>query len=296
MLKKREVHNKVAICVFALPALILFTVFVIYPMLPQIVMSFQKHDGLTSQGFVKFDNYIKALKSPSFWVSFKNTWIVVFFSACVSIPISLIFALLMNSDNSFCKRFFKFAAVFPAVLSVTVIAQMWVAIYDPEWGLLNSVLEVLGLESWKHSWLTDKSTVITCISFAYLWQYIGINALILYTGIRSIPEQYFEAATIDGAGFWRASFYITVPLLTDVLKYVLVVSTMGSLAQFAHVRIMTAGGPGFTSRTMIYEMYYQAFTRSDYGVGSAVAVLFILQCLVVTFVINKVLHRDPTES
>ncbi len=295
MLKKREFQNKVAICVFALPALILFTLFVIYPMLPQIVMSFQKHDGLSSQGFVQFDNYLKVLKSQSFWVSFKNTWIVVFFSACVSIPISLIFALLMNSSNGFCKWLFKFASVFPAVLSVTVIAQMWVAIYDPEWGLLNSILESLGLESLQHSWLTDKSTVITCISFAYLWQYIGINALILYTGIRSIPEQYFEAATLDGAGFWRASFRITVPLLSDVIKYVLVVSTMGSLAQFAHVRIMTAGGPGFTSRTMIYEMYYQAFTRSDYGVGSAIAVLFIIQCLVVTFVINKIIRRNPAD-
>lgn len=287
--------NKFAIWVFALPALILFTIFVVYPMIPQVIMSFQKHDGLSSKGFVAFDNYIKVFHTASFWTSFKNTWLIVFFSVFVSIPISLLFALLMNSDNSWCKKVFKFAAVFPAVLSVTVIAQMWVAIYEPEWGLLNSLLSGLGLESLRHSWLTEKSTVITCISIAYLWQYIGLNALILYTGIRSIPGQYLEAATIDGAGFWRASFKVTIPLLSDVLQYVLIVSTLGSLAQFAHVRVMTAGGPGTMSRTMIYEMYFDAFTRSDYGVGSAIAVLFIIQCLVVTLIINKLLRREAVQ-
>lgn len=287
--------NKLAIYVFSLPALILFTIFVVYPMIPQVIMSFQDHDGFSSKGFVFFDNYIKVLNSSSFWTSFWNTWLVVFFSVFVSIPISLLFALLMNADSSFCKKFFKFAAVFPAVLSVTVIAQMWVAIYEPEWGLLNSLLGALGLDSLQHSWLTEKSTVVTCISIAYLWQYIGLNSLILYTGIRSIPSHYYEAATIDGAGFWRANFSITIPLLSDVLKYVLIVSTLGSLAQFAHVRVMTAGGPGSMSRTMIYEMYFNAFSRSDYGVGSAVAVLFIIQCLIVTFVINKLLHREAVQ-
>jgi ABC-type sugar transport system permease subunit len=208
----------------------------------------------------------------------------------------LLFALLMDYEkNKFVKNLFKIGAVFPAIISVVVIAQMWVAIYDPNWGLINSFLKAIGLGSLASSWLTDKSTVVICISIAYLWQYIGLNTLILYTGIKSIPHTYYEAAKLDGAGFWKANFHITIPLLSDVLQYVLILSTLGSMAQFAHIRVMTAGGPGFSSRSMIYEMYYNAFSRSDFGAGSAVAVLFIIQCLIVTFIINKLLHKEAIQ-
>lgn len=292
---KKSMLNKTAVYVFAMPALIMFTIFVVYPIIPQIHMSFLEHDGFSSSGFVGLENYIEILTSKTFWKSFANTWLVAGTSIFIAIPISLFFALLMNFENTICKKIFKFGSVFPAVLSVTVIAQMWVAIYASDWGLINGILEFLGLESWQRSWLTDKNTVMMSITIAFLWQYIGLNGLIMYAGIKSIPKTYYEAALIDGAGFWQASFHITIPLLSDVLKYVLVISTLGSLAQFAHVRVMTSGGPGSMSRTLIYEMYYNAFTRSDYGVGSAVAVIFIVQCLLVTFFINKILKKDTIQ-
>ncbi len=292
---KRTFTDKIAVYIFALPALILFTVFVIYPMIPQVQMSFLEHDGFSSSGFVGVDNYVEILTDDGFWKSFANTWFVAFMSIFIAIPISMFFALLMNYDNTMCKKVFKFGAVFPAVLTVTVIAQMWVAIYDPEWGVINSLLRALNLDMLTRTWLVDPNTVMLSITVAYLWQYIGLNALIMYTGIKSIPQQYYEAALIDGAGFFRASFHITIPLLSNVTKYVLVLSTLGSLGQFAHVRVMTSGGPGSISRTMIYEMYNFAFTRSEYGMGSAVAVLFIIQCMIVTVVINKVLKQDNTE-
>ncbi len=292
---KRTFTDKIAVYIFALPALILFTVFVIYPMIPQVQMSFLEHDGFSSSGFVGVDNYVEILTDDGFWKSFANTWFVAFMSIFVAIPISMFFALLMNYDNTMCKKAFKFGAVFPAVLTVTVIAQMWVAIYDPEWGVINSILRGLNLDALTRTWLVDPNTVMLSITIAYLWQYIGLNSLIMYTGIKSIPQQYYEAALIDGAGFFRASFHITIPLLSNVTKYVLVLSTLGSLGQFAHVRVMTSGGPGSISRTMIYEMYNFAFTRSEYGMGSAVAVLFIIQCMIVTVVINKVLKQDNTE-
>jgi multiple sugar transport system permease protein/raffinose/stachyose/melibiose transport system permease protein len=288
--------NKLAIFIFAFPALILFTVFVVYPMIPQVVMSFQSYDGTTSSGFVGFNNYLQVLGSNTFWTACGNTWLIVAISVLIAIPVSLLFALLMDYEKSnFAKNVFKIGAVFPAVISVVVIAQMWVAIYDPNWGLINSFLRAIGLDSLARSWLTDKSTVVVCISIAYLWQYIGLNTLILYTGIKSIPHTYYEAAKLDGAGFWKASFKITIPLLSDVLQYVLILSTLGSMAQFAHIRVMTAGGPGYMSRSMIYEMYYNAFSRSDFGAGSAIAVLFIIQCLIVTFVINKLLKKEAIQ-
>lgn len=287
--------SKVAVFVFAAPALIIFTMFVVYPILPEVVISFQNHDGFKSLGWVGLDNYKEILHSSSYWKATINTLIIVAISLVIALPISLLFALIIDRQTARVRNFFKFSSVFPAVLSVTVISQMWVAMYEPQWGLVNSVLRGLGLDSWAHQWLTDKSTAIVCIGIAFLWQYVGLNALLFFAGIKSIPKNYYEAAQIDGAGFWKASWYITIPLLKDVTKYVLIVSTLGSMGMFAHVRVMTAGGPGDTTRTIMYQMYYSAFSTSEFGVGSAIAVLFIIECLIITFFINKATKSDAIE-
>ena len=193
------------------------------------------------------------------------------------------------------RRFFKASSVFPAVLSVTVIAQMWIAIYEPQWGLINSILNAVGMDNLALAWLSDERTVVICITIAFLWQYIGLNALLFYTGIKAIPTTYYEAAVIDGAGFIKTSLKITIPLLQDVTKYVLIISVLGSMSQFAHVRIMTAGGPGDSSRTVIYQLFYKAFSASDFGQGCAIAIIFIVQCLILTFIINRFVAREKIE-
>lgn len=287
--------NKLAIFIFAFPALLLFTAFVIYPLIPEIVISFQKNDGFKSMGYVGFENYLSVLKDATFWKSNLNTFIMVLISTCIGLPISLLLALLMDRQGERVKRFFKASSVFPAILSVTVIAQMWIAIFEPQWGLINSVLRGLGLDSLALEWLSDERTVVLAITAAFLWQYIGLNALLFYTGIKAIPKTYYEAAVIDGAGFLKTSVKITIPLLQDVNKYVLVLSVLGCMSQFAHVRIMTAGGPGDVSRTVIYQLFYKAFSASDFGQGCAIAIIFVLECLVLTMFINKFVAKEKIE-
>ena len=284
--------SKASIFIFAFPALLLFTAFVVYPLIPQIVISFQEHDGFAMHSWVGFDNYVETLTSKNFWSAEKNTMIIVLISIFVALPISLFLALVLDSQSERIRRFFKATILFPAVLSVTVISQMWVAIYDPKWGALNSILRSIGLDAWTHSWLSEKETVMYCIAFAFLYQYIGLNALLFYSGIKSIPKSYFEAARIDGAGFMAASIRITIPLLQEVIKYVLVISTLGSMGLYSYIRVMTSGGPGRLSRTVVYEMFFTAFSKSNFGLGSAIAVLFVLQCLFVSFVINRYIARD----
>lgn len=292
---EKHYRSKLSIFIFAFPGLLLFTLFTVYPIFPQILISFQNHDGFNSSGWVGLDNYIKVLSSASFWRANVNTLIIVLISLLVALPLSLLLALVIDVQTPRIRNFFKFSSVFPAVLSVTVISQMWVAMYEPQWGLINSFLRTVGLESWAHQWLTDKSTVVICIAIAFLWQYIGLNALLFYTGIKSIPKQYYEAAMIDGANFFKASFYITIPLLRDIIKYVLILSVLGSMSLFAHIRVMTSGGPGDTSRSVIYQMYYTAFSTSEFGVGSAIAILFIIECLFVTVLINKFTAKERIE-
>lgn len=281
-----------AVFIFAFPALLIFTVFLVYPLIPEILISFQEHDGYNSYGFVGLENYISVFKSSTFLKAHINTFIVVGLSLFVATPLSLILALVIDKQSERVKTFFKFTSVFPAVMSVTVISQMWKAIYEPEWGLLNAILNKLGLPNLAHIWLTDRSTVMICIAVTFLWQYIGLNMLLFYSGIKSIPNDYYEAAQLDGAGFWQASWNITIPLLKNVSKYVVTVSTLGSMGMFAYVKAMTAGGPGDASRTVMYQMYYLAFGTSEFGKGSAIAVIFIIECLIISFVINKVFRDE----
>ncbi len=292
---KRFFGSKLSIFVFAFPGLLLFTVFVVYPLIPQIIISFQEHDGFAMKSWVGVQNYVDVLHSKAFWSAQKNTLTIVLLATFVALPISLLQALILDRQTERVRRFFKASILFPAILSVTVIAQMWVAIYEPQWGALNSILTSVGLENWTHSWLSEKGTVVYCVAFAFLYQYIGLNALLLYSGIKSIPRSYFEAAVIDGAGFFKMAIKITIPLLQEVLKYVLVISVLGSMGLYSYIRVMTAGGPGRLSRTVVFEMFYTAFAKSDFGMGSAIAVLFVIECLVVSFFINRYIAREKIE-
>ncbi|HHV99801.1 MAG TPA: sugar ABC transporter permease [Clostridiaceae bacterium] len=287
--------TKTSIFIFAFPGLLLFTAFVIFPLIPELIISLQNHDGFASSGYVGIKNYIDVFQSSMFWKSNRNTIIIVLMSTLITLPFSFILALLLDTQTSGVRRFFKASSVFPAVLSVTVIAQMWVAIYEPQWGLLNSVLRAVGLESWTREWLTDKNTVVFAIGTAFLWQYIGFNMLLFYTGLKSIPRTYYEAALIDGAGPVKCTIKITIPLLQDVIKYLLVISVLGSMAMFAHVEVMTLGGPGGIARTIVYQLYYTAFMTSEFGKGCAYAVIFVIECLIITLIINRFVARERIE-
>lgn len=293
--KRQDVSYRLALCVFTLPALVLFLTFAVYPLIPELFISLQDHNGYVSKGWVGFKNYADVLTSESFWMAQKNTILVVWVALVISFPISLIFALLMDAAPPRLRNFFKIAAVFPSVLSVTVVAKMWVAIYETKWGLVNTVLRWIGLEGLTKVWLADPNTAMIAITIGYVWQYLGINALMLYTGIKAIPKSYFESALIDGAGFWKASFHITIPLLKDVMKYVVTTLTLGSLGMFSYVNVMTKGGPGFLTRTLTYEMYYRAFDASKFGQGCAIALIFIAESICISLIINKVFGNEKIE-
>lgn len=287
--------SKYSVYVFALPSLLLFTFFVIFPIVPEILISFQQHDGFATYGWVGIKNYKEILLSNKFWLTNKNTFFIVFLSLFVALPISLLFALVIDRQSKGTRNFFKFAAVFPAVLSVTVISQMWIALLDPNWGALNNFLGFIGLQRFATDWLSNKKTVMFWVSFAFLWQFIGLNMILFYAGIKTIPKSYYEAAEIDGASFFKISIKITIPLLREIIKYVVVISTLGSMAMFAYSRIMTNGGPGYASRTIMYEMYYTAFSTSQFGKGCAVAIIFIFECLILNFIINKCFSDEKLE-
>lgn len=292
----KSFYTKRAKLVFLLPGFILFTLFVTYSIIPCFFMSLQNHNGATSLGWVGLQNYITTLKSPAFWDAHKNTYWLLALELVFGIPGSLLLALMLDRAGKVAKAVYRFAALFPIVLSVTVVGKFFVlGIFDTNVGLLNTVLNAAGLENLTRSWLSNPDTVMTCVAIAYIWQFLGMNSLLFYTGIRSIPGEFFEAALLDGAGFLKASFYITLPLLQDVFKYVLIGASIGTLGMYSQLAVMTKGGPGRASRTVIYEMFYQAFETNRFGYGCAIALLFLLECLFWAFIINKYVAREPIE-
>lgn len=287
--------NKKAMLLFALPGLLLYTLFVVFPLIPEFIISFQKHNGVTSSGFVGLENYKWVLTNPRFWIGNKNILIVMACSTLIGLPISLLLAVLLDFQGRKMRRFFRTVSFIPAVLAVTVISQIWIGIYNPQWGLVNTVLRGLGLESWSRAWLSNEHTALISVAIAFIWQYIGFNMVLFYAGLKSIPKTYYEAALIDGAGPIRSTLKITIPLLQDIIKYVLVISVLGCMGLYVHIKMMTNGGPGDASMSVIYLLFNTSFKDLEFGRGSAIAILFLMECVAVAGVINRFVAREKIE-
>ncbi|MDD3337481.1 MAG: sugar ABC transporter permease [Lachnospiraceae bacterium] len=289
----RKFYSNRAKLVFLIPGFALFSLFVIYAIFPCFIMSLQNHNGVANQGWVGFLNYKTALTSDVFWSSHIRTYGILLMELLIGIPVSLLLALMLDRTNKVVRNIFKFAALFPSILSVAVIGKMFLGVFNTDWGIVNTFLRAIGLDGAVNSWLSNPKTAMICIGVAYVWQYIGYNAILFYTGLKSIPPEFYEAATLDGANFFQISKRITIPLLQDMLKYVLTGATTGTLGMYGLISVMTAGGPGSSSRTVLYEMYYQSFQSSRFGYGCAIALLFLIECIVWACLINRfVAHEE----
>lgn len=292
----KSFYSKRAKAVFLLPGFILFTTFVIYSIIPCFIMSLQNHNGAATVGWMGLENYVTAFKSKAFWEAHVHTYWLLGLELFIGIPLSMLLALMLDRAGKVAKAVYRFSALFPVVLSVTVIGKFFtLGIFDTNVGLVNTILNNMGLSSLTKSWLSNPDTVMTCVAIAYIWQYVGMNSMLFYTGIRTIPSEFYEAALIDGAGFFMASIKITIPLLQDVFKYVLTGATIGTLGMYGMIAVMTKGGPGRASRSVIYEMIYQAFETSRFGFGCAIALIFLVECIFWAFLINRYVAREPIE-
>lgn len=279
--------NKRAIAIFVLPAITMFTVFVFYPILQTLYRSFFEWDGINEAIFIGLDNYKNLFQDDLFYESMKNG--VVFAAMLVVFQIigaTLLTFALMNPKVR-CKRFFQVSFFIPVVLSVTVVCQLWGAIYNPEFGLINNVFEALGAH-YRQSWLSDMNAAIFAVAFVNVWQYTGYQFAIIYAGAKAIPEDYLEAAKIDGASEWKVNTRIILPLLKDTYRMSFVFAITGGLNAFAQMNLLTGGGPGTSTYTLTYMTFRNAFTVGNFGYGCTSAIILVVQCLIITVIINKV--------
>lgn len=289
----RKRINLIYTMLFILPALTLFSIFLLNPIVQAVYMSFFKWKGVagTKLIYAGITNYTKVLSNPQFWTAMRNSAILMAGGFLVLMPLAFILASIITSDIKG-TRFYKTAFFMPVMLPITAVGLMWVYILEPNWGLINSLLDLVKLGGLKYAWLATPVMNVVVVTLVNEWIYAGFNMLIFASGLVAIPADLFEAATIDGATKTQRLRYITLPLCSESFKIFSVLCVTGCLKAFDLVFVMTKGGPNGTSEMPATFLYSQAFTFRNFGIGNAVGTIILVTGLIGSVLINKMLTRN----
>ncbi len=267
---------------FIIPATLVYLTFSLYPLIDVISLSFMKWNGLTeSKEFVGFANYASIFKDdPVFWGAFKNTLIWTVLS--VSIPPLVGFGLALSLNQNIAGKT-PLRAIFylPVIIAPIAVATMWRWMYDPFFGLFNSMFTSLGLESVIQDWLGDKDVALYSIFVGYIWQTAGFSMVLFLAGLQNVSQTLVEAARIDGASRFEIFRYVTLPALIPTITIVVILSLINSLKAFDIVYGMTGGGPAQSTQMLALWAYTQAMQIYDFGKGSAISVVLLIITLII---------------
>lgn len=283
-----------AILFFVLPAFLIYSTVVLYPIIQSFIYSLVKWNGFGDMKFVGFKNYIALFinNKDMFPQSVLNSFKLVAASVFIQLPIALTFALILANGIKG-ESFFRTVYFIPVILPSIVIGQLWKNIYYPtDIGLLNYVLQSIGLEQYMQTWLGQKETAMNAAIVPIVWQFIGQHMLLFYAGIKSIPKQINEAALIDGASGIQRTLRITLPLLKPTIRVSLIWAVTGSFKAFDQIYVLTHGGPIHSSEVPSLLMYLTMFDKYRYGYGSSMAIFIIIMSLVFTWIIFKIFKTE----
>jgi multiple sugar transport system permease protein len=267
---------------FILPLLIVYTIFLLWPILLGLRMSFFNWSlvGSGTNEFLGFGNYAEALRDPNFWGSLWNTIVFTVISTPVLVILSLVLALMVNSVSRRVQWIYRLAFFAPYTLSVTVMALIWSWMFEPGFGLLNGVLTSLGLPS--VNWLTQPGVAMLSIVLVTVWWTLGFDFLLYMAGLQQISKDVYEASALDGAGWWSRTFSITIPLLNRQTMLILILQVIASLQLFGQTYLLTGGGPNFSTRPVIEFIYDSGFTNMRVGFAAATSYLFFIFILLIS--------------
>ncbi|MCT2537013.1 sugar ABC transporter permease [Aquibacillus koreensis] len=281
--KRKEI---LAIIGFMTPALIIYGVYVIYSIFMTFYYSLFDWSGIDNNFvFQGLENYITLFQDEVFWESLGNNSLLVGASLLTQLPLGLIMALLLFSPIKGI-RFFRSVFFMPFLMSTVAIGILFIFIYDGNFGLLNALLEMIGLESLQQAWIGKESTAIWAVIATVCWQFAPFYMILFRAAIVGIPEELYEAASIDGATAWHRFKNITLPLLMPIIVTSAILSIIGSLKYFDLIYVMTMGGPNNSTELMATYMYKQTFTNFNMGYGSSVSFsMFIIAFIITLFIL-----------
>ena len=279
--------------VFLSPPLIVFSIFVLIPLINSFYYSFTNWNGFNSEyDFVGLENYTRIASDNLFQNSIFNT--VIWLISAILIPtiLGLLLALLIDSQVRG-SNFFKSIFYLPICLSAVVVGQIWIWIYQQEWGLLNIIINLFSENSFEYAWLSKPETSLYSVIIAWSWQQTALSMVIYLAGLTSIPKNLLEASQIEGANIFQRTFFIVIPLLIPATIIVVALSMINSLKGFDILYIMTQGGPFHSSDTLAMHMYNESFRKYRMGYGSAISVvLFFIAVTIIGIYFRQLKKLD----
>jgi raffinose/stachyose/melibiose transport system permease protein len=297
-LNTRQRSDLRTIALFLTPAFIFYFMFIIFPILQAIYVSFFQWKGFGAPtNFVGLDNYTQILDDKYFVKGMINALLLVALSICVQLPLALALALMVGRRLPG-RTFFRTVFFLPYVLSEVMAAIIWLSMFnpDPSRGFLNGLLLAIAPTAQPISWLGDLDVVMISVFIALTWKYFGLYLLLFMAGLQNIPREVEEAAAIDGASTWQSIRYVTIPMIGSTIRLAIYLSALGSLSVFGLVWVMTQGGPAHATEMMATYMYKSGFIRFQFGYGSAVAMLMFMMCLAFSVGYQRLVMRQDYEG
>jgi multiple sugar transport system permease protein len=286
-----ERKQAIAGYLFVLPAMLIFFVFTLLPVVYAGYLSFTNYDVFTRQDWIGAVNYQYVLEDELFWRALQNTLYYTAASIPISMALGLVVALLLNQKLKG-LGFYRTAFYVPVVTSMVAVSMIWIQLFDPLYGVISTGLEAIGIRG--VDWLGDPNLAMPSIIAVSVWKVIGWNMLIYLAGLQGIPEYLKEAASIDGANRWQTFWKITLPLLTPTSFFIFVTSLIGAFQVFDVVYVMTGGGPANATLTLVQFIYNQAFKALDMGYAAAAS--FILFGIILVISLGTMRWRNNEVS
>ena len=258
--------NKLIVFTLVAPGVVVFFSAVFIPIILSAYFGMTDSTGLNNMNFIGFKNFIELFTNdPIFWSSLVHSFLIGLGYIIIQHPICIIIALMLDKLSGKKEKFFRAVFFIPSVISVVVVTKMWVFLYNPDFGLFNKLLDMIGLGMLKQQWLGDTNISFQCIMAMTIWIGFGYGLLMYYAGIKGIPEEMYEAAKIDGASGIKLLTKITLPLLSPIIKVNVTFAIINALKQMEIVYIATNGGPANSTQVLANYLYSKAFKmRSRY--------------------------------
>ncbi|ANE45725.1 sugar ABC transporter permease [Paenibacillus swuensis] len=291
----KMLSNKLIITLFIMPGLLFFACFILIPLIYSAFYSFTNYDLLQPYTFIGLDNYKELIRDGDFYHSLWNALLMMLALIFIQHPIAIaagMFAQYLGRGEKAIRAVY----FLPTIIGVVVGSMVWSSIFSTQFGLLNHLLDIVGLESWQHDWLGDPKTAIWCIILVSMWCGFGYAFLLYYTGLKGIPADLHEAAKLDGASNFQIHTLIDLPMLKPIIKVNVILAVIASLKMFDITKLMTNGGPFKSTHMPLTYMYEEAFSLNRYGYGNAVSITFVVICLLVTFAMNKMMKSEEGEA
>ncbi len=282
---------------FVGPALTLFVVFVVWPIVRALQFSLYRWKGFGPLvDFVGLQNYVSVLTNDVFIGAFTHNMVIVVLSILVQLPVGLGIALLLNR-RMLGQGVLRTIIFVPYVLSEVIAGVVWFQLLQPEYGVVDTLLGAVGISGPEQGWLGTPDVALYTVIVVLTWKYLGLAVLLFLAGLQGVPDELMEAAQIDGASWWQTQRRITVPLLGPTLRTWGFLSMIGAIQLFDMVWILTGGGPANATTTMATFLITEGTKRYNYGIATAASVILFAVALVMALIYQFfVLRRDVTEA